>query len=1153
MIKNFVLPDLIEIQRASFLSFLEKGLREELEHISSIKTEDGGLELILHASKLRFKKPKYSPQDSIKKAQTYSAALYVPAQINYNNQFKSKLQNICFGEIPLMTERGTFIINGSPRVIVNQIVRSPGIYYKAEFNKENQKTFTGTIISNRGSWFRLETDKDGYVWAKIDKIKKIPIFILLQALGVPQKKIFYAVRHPEFLVKSLEKGNPATTLEALILLHSLIKPDKPATVKDARSLLYSNFMDPKRYDLGEVGRLKLNKKLKIATSPRCRALRPEDILAAVDYLINLEFGIGSLDDIDDLKNRRIRSSGELIQNQIRIGITRVERITREKLEKFQKKETNSRGVTENNKSKIHIDTVNTPATLISSKPLISSLREFFGSSQLSQFMDETNSLSEITHKRRITSFGPGGLNRERAGLAVREIHPSHYGRICPIETPEGPNAGLVGSITTHARINKYGFIESPFYKIKNKRVERGTSPFFLSAEQEENASLAPGDILLSENGEMHLRDKSVPIRYKQEFTTAGPEQIDYMAVSPIQMISVATSLIPFLEHDDANRALMGSNMQRQAVPVIKSQRPVVGTGLELQTARDCGSTIIAKKSGFVQHVCAEKIIIDPSPLQSPYGKLKNTNWEDFSNHLEFHSLETEPIEKRHKVTKSSYLADLFLKKKIDTENNQIESSVSNRNVNSERPEKKTSGKRLDIYELQKYQRSNQDTCINQKPLVQQGEWVKKGDILADGAATAKGELALGQNILIAYMPWEGYNFEDAILISERLVHENIYTSIHIEKYEVQIQQTKLGPEETTKNIPNISNFATRYLDKNGIVIPGTWVESGDILVGKVTPKGESDQTPEGRLLRAIFGEKGRDVKNTSLKVPNGVKGRVIDIQIFQKTSIHIYLAQKRKIQIGDKIAGRHGNKGIVSNILPCQDMPYLQDGTPIDMVLNPLGIPSRMNVGQVLECLLGLAGKHLDENYRILPFDEMYGNETSRNLVYNKLYEARQKTGYKWLFEPNSPGKSKVFDGRTGEAFEQSVTVGYAYMLKLVHLVDDKIHARSTGPYSLVTQQPLGGRAKNGGQRLGEMEVWALEGFGAAYTLQELLTVKSDDIKGRNDALNAIIKGTPIPNPGTPESFKVLIRELQSLCLDIGLYTIDTFDNTKEIDIIRMK
>nr|AST09061.1 RNA polymerase beta subunit [Eutreptiella pomquetensis] len=1152
MIKNFVLPDLIEIQRASFISFLEKGLSEELENISSIKTEDGKLELILHTSKLKFKRPKFSPQDAIKKAQTYSAALYVPAQINYNNRFKSKLQNICFGEIPLMTERGTFIINGSPRVIVNQIVRSPGIYYKAEFNKENQKTFTGTIISNRGSWFRIETDKDGYVWAKIDKVKKIPIFILLQAFGLPQKKIFYAVRHPEFLVKSLEKGNPTTTFEALILLHSLLRPDKQATVKDARNLIYSNFMDPKRYDLGEVGRLKLNKKLKISTSPKCRSLRPEDILAAIDYLINLDFGIGSIDDIDDLKNRRIRSSGELIQNQIRIGISRVERITHEKLEKFQKKEniTNSQLLNKNSKLKTQLDNVHTPATLISSKPLISSLREFFGSSQLSQFMDETNSLSEITHKRRITSFGPGGLNRERAGLAVREIHPSHYGRICPIETPEGPNAGLVGSITTYARINKHGFIESPFYKVRDKIVNRNVSPFFLSAEQEENAALAPGDLLISSNGELQIRDKLIPIRYKQEFTTALPENVNYMAISPIQMISVATALIPFLEHDDANRALMGSNMQRQAVPVINSQRPVVGTGLELQTARDCGSTIIAKKSGFVQDVSAEKIIIDSSPTYLRNFTDHTNKYKNFSKSLRFQSLITEPIKRHKKFIKFKDLSNLFLDKKISIDDHLLKLIA---NTKKDKIKKRVNEKNLDIYKLQKYQRSNQDTCINQKPLVHQGEWVKKGDILADGASTSKGELALGQNILIAYMPWEGYNFEDAILISERLVQDNVYTSIHIEKYEVQIQQTKLGPEETTKNIPNISNLATRYLDKNGIIIPGTWVESGDILVGKVTPKGESDQTPEGRLLRAIFGEKGRDVKNTSLKVPNGVKGRVIDIQIFQKTSIHVYLAQKRKIQVGDKIAGRHGNKGIISNILPCQDMPYLQDGTPVDMVLNPLGVPSRMNVGQVLECLLGLAGKNLDENYKIVPFDEMHGNETSRNLVYNKLYEARKKTGHKWLFDPNSPGKSRLFDGRTGESFEQPITVGYAYMLKLVHLVDDKIHARSTGPYSLVTQQPLGGRAKNGGQRLGEMEVWALEGFGAAYTLQELLTVKSDDIKGRNDALNAIIKGKTIPNPGTPESFKVLIRELQSLCLDIGLYNIDKFNNTKEIDIIHMK
>nr|YP_001019104.1 RNA polymerase beta subunit [Chlorokybus atmophyticus]Q19V98.2 RecName: Full=DNA-directed RNA polymerase subunit beta; AltName: Full=PEP; AltName: Full=Plastid-encoded RNA polymerase subunit beta; Short=RNA polymerase subunit beta [Chlorokybus atmophyticus]ABD62240.2 beta subunit of RNA polymerase [Chlorokybus atmophyticus] len=1072
---DILLPDLVGIQLESFSTFLKKGLIEQLRDFSVITDPTNNLELRLLVEQYKLKRPRYNEKKCIRRACTYASQLYIPAQLINKKTGKVQEQDVFLGEMPIMTSRGNFIINGSARVIVNQIVRSPGIYYKREIDpKEGIKTYSASIICNRGAWLRLETDKNGFVWARIGKVRKVSGFILLRAMGLTKSKILNSLRHPEFFQKTIEEGDPYSENDALIDLHSQLYPERPSTLFAARELLKSKFFDPKYYDLGKVGRYKINKKLQLSIPEDIRVLTPQDILTAIDYLINLEFNIGTLDDIDHLKNRRVRSVGELIENQVRVGLSRLERMTYKRM------------------AESHPDAL-TPASLINPKPLVGVLREFFGSSQLSQFMDQTNPLSEMTHKRRISCLGPGGLSKERAGLAVRDIHPSHYGRICPIETPEGPNAGLIGSLATHARVNPYGFLESPFYPTKNRKVFKKTLPIYLSPDQEDELRVSPGDLLLSSSGK--LEGKTVPIRYKQDFSTSRSDQVDYVGISPIQAISIATSLIPFLEHDDANRALMGSNMQRQAVPVIRPERPVVGTGLEAQAALDSGTVIVARHDGIVSLVDSNKII-----LRSSCGS-NQTKVDSVGLNFDY---------------------------------------------------------QIDRYHLQKYNRSNQDTCINQRPVVHQGEFIKKGDILADGAATVGGQLTLGKNVLVAYMPWEGYNFEDAILISQRLVYDDIYTSIHIEKYEIEARKTKLGPEKITREVPNLGDYVLRNLDENGIVIPGAWVEAGDILVGKVTPKEDLDQHPEGKLLRAIFSEKARDVRDTSLRVPNGVRGRVVDVRRLKGSElpsgvnmvVHIFISQKRKIQVGDKMAGRHGNKGIISRILPRQDMPYLQDGTPVDMVLNPLGVPSRMNVGQVYECLLGLAGHFLGEEYKLIPFDEMYGKEASRGFVYSKLYEARKKTGYPWLFDIANPGKSQLFDGRTGEPFDQPVTVGRAYMLKLVHLVDDKIHARSTGPYSLVTQQPLGGKAKHGGQRLGEMEVWALEGFGAAYTLQELLTVKSDDMKGRNEAQHAIIKGRPIPKPGTPESFKVLIRELQSLCLDIGIYKIDKTKKGQEIDLM---
>ena len=1058
------LPDLVEVQRGSFKWFLEKGLIEELDSFSPITDYTGKLELHFVGTEYRLKRPRHDVEEAKRRDATFASQMYVTCRLVNKETGEIKEQEVFIGELPLMTERGTFIINGAERVIVNQIVRSPGVYFKDEQDKNGRKTYNASLIPNRGAWLKFETDKNDLLHVRVDKTRKINAHVMMRAIGLSDNDVLDKLRHPEYYRKSIEAANEegiSSEDQALLELYKKLRPGEPPSVSGGQQLLHSRFFDPKRYDLGRVGRYKINKKLRLTIPDAVRTLTPEDVLSTIDYLINLELDVGgaTLDDIDHLGNRRVRSVGELLQNQVRVGLNRLERIIKERM---------TVGETDSL----------TPAQLVNPKPLVAAIKEFFGSSQLSQFMDQTNPLAELTHKRRISALGPGGLTRERAGFAVRDIHPSHYGRICPIETPEGPNAGLIGSLATHARVNEYGFIETPFWRVENGHVIKTGDPIYIAADLEDECRVAPGDVATDSNGK--ITAELVPVRYRQDFETVPPNQVDYVQLSPVQVISVATSLIPFLEHDDANRALMGSNMQRQAVPLLRPERPLVGTGLETHVARDSGMVPITNVNGEVVFVDSTQIIVRDDQGNDHY-------------HL-----------------------------------------------------------------LQKYQRSNQDTCLNQRPIVGQGDKVIAGQVLANGSACEGGEIALGQNVLVAYMPWEGYNYEDAILVSQRLVREDLYTSVHIEKYEIEARQTKLGPEEITREIPNVAEESLGNLDEMGIIRIGAFVESGDILVGKVTPKGESDQPPEEKLLRAIFGEKARDVRDNSLRVPNTERGRVVDVRIYTREQgdelppganmvVRVYVAQRRKIQVGDKMAGRHGNKGIISRILPLEDMPYLPDGTPIDIVLNPLGVPSRMNVGQVFECLMGWAADNLHSRFKIVPFDEMHGAEKSRETVQMYLEEARKQPGKDWVYNPDNPGKIQLVDGRTGEPFDQPVTVGRAYILKLVHLVDDKIHARSTGPYSLVTQQPLGGKAQQGGQRLGEMEVWALEAYGAAYTLQELLTVKSDDMQGRNEALNAIVKGKPIPRPGTPESFKVLMRELQSLGLDIAVYT----DEGAEVDLMQ--
>lgn len=1052
------MPDLAEIQKKSFQWFLTEGMKEELLSFSPIKDYTGRLELYF-LPEYTFDKPKYTVEEARINETSYAKQLRIKLRLVNRDSGEIKEQEAYIGDIPMMTDRGTFIINGAERVIVSQLVRSPGIYYKREMALNGKRTFNATLIPNRGAWLKFETDINDVIYVKIDKNRKIPATTLLRALGLNEQDMESRFRHFDFLRRTLEKDVTETTEEALIEVYKKLRPGDPPSVSGGRQLLESRFFDDKRYDLGRVGRYKINKKLNLSVPDTTRTLTVGDMIAAVDYLINLHFDDGIIDDIDHLGNRRIRAVGELLQNQFRVGLTRLERIVKERMT-LQDTETL------------------TPNNLLNPKPLLAAVREFFGSSQLSQFMDQTNPLAELTHKRRLSALGPGGLTRERAGFAVRDIHPSHYGRICPVETPEGPNAGLIGSLSTFARVNSYGFLETPYYVVRQGQIT--TEIHYLSADEEDRYYIAPGDAPRDEvTG--NFKGQNVPVRYRNDFTFTRPENVDYVGCSPIQIISVGTSLIPFIEHDDANRALMGANMQRQAVPLVKTERPAVGTGMEKRVALDSGMCLLSSVAGTVETVTASHVDIR----------------DELSNKVI-----------RHK--------------------------------------------------LMKYVRSNQDTCLNQRPVVRSGDVVKRGQLIADGASTSQGELALGKNVLVAFMPWEGYNFEDSVLVSERLVRDDVFTSIHIEKFELDARATKLGPEEITRELPNVGEEALRNLDDRGIVRIGARVYADDILVGKITPKGESEHPPEEKLLRAIFAEKARDVRDSSLRVPHGEGGRVVDVKVFERekgdelppganTVVRVYLAQKRKVSVGDKVAGRHGNKGIVSRILPVEDMPFLPDGRAVDVVLNPLGVPSRMNVGQTYETMLGLAAFLSGKIYEVPPFDEMYGEEASCIAVRNELDEAIEALGVDWIY---NSGKATLLDGRSGEPFSNPVAIGYMLLMKLVHLVDDKIHARSIGPYSLVTQQPLGGKAQFGGQRFGEMEVWALEAYGAAYTLQEMLTIKSDDVTGRSRAYEAIVRGDNLSRPGIPESFKVLVRELQSIGLDLTVVKRQADGSENEVDLM---
>ncbi len=1032
-------PNLIEIQQNSYQWFLDEGLREMFRDISPIQDFTGNL--VLEFIDYSLGDPKYEVEECKERDVTYAAPLRVKVRLINKETGEVKEQEVFMGDFPLMTDKGTFIINGAERVIVSQLVRSPGVYYSTATDASGKPLYGATIIPNRGAWLEFETDINDNIFVRVDRTRKLPVTVLVRALGFSTNgRILEAFNDNENIRITLERDNTESTEEALVEIYKRLRPGEPPTVESARSLLESLFFDPRRYDLAKVGRYKLNRKLSLDIPTHVRHLTTEDIVASIVRLLNIISGEGHIDDIDHLGNRRLRSVGELLQNQFRIGLSRMERVVRERMT-IQDIE----GIT--------------PQVLINIRPVVAAIKEFFGSSQLSQFMDQTNPLAELTHKRRLSALGPGGLSRERAGFEVRDVHHSHYGRMCPIETPEGPNIGLIGSLSTYGRINEYGFIEAPYRKVENGRVS--DEIHYLTADEEDRYIIAQANAAVNADGTF-LSDK-VEARYEDSFVLVPPANLEYMDVSPKQMVSIATALIPFLEHDDANRALMGSNMQRQAVPLLKSDAPYIGTGMEYKAAVDSGVCIVAQKTGTVARVTSDDIIMH-----------------------------------------------------------------NDDNTTSK-------------YKMLKYMRSNQGTCINQKPIVLKSQRIEAGQVVADGPSTDHGELALGRNVLVAFMPWEGYNYEDAILISEKLVKEDYFTSIHIEEYEADARDTKLGPEEITRDIPNVGEDVLKDLDERGIIRIGAEVRPGDILVGKVTPKGETELTAEERLLRAIFGEKAREVRDTSLRVPHGEAGKIVDVKVFKRENgdelapgvnqlVRVYIAQKRKISVGDKMAGRHGNKGVISRIMRQEDMPFMPDGTPIEIVLNPLGVPSRMNIGQVLETHLGWAAKALGIHIATPVFD---------GATEDDVFETLQKAGL-----PTS-GKSRLYDGRTGEPFDNEVTVGYMYMLKLHHLVDDKIHARSTGPYSLVTQQPLGGKAQFGGQRFGEMEVWALEAYGAAYTLQEILTVKSDDVVGRVKTYEAIVKGENIPEPGVPESFKVLIKELQSLGLDVSVLS----EEDQEIEI----
>ena len=1136
------MPNLIKVQKDSYDWFVEEGLGEILRDISPIIDYSGNL-ILEFLDYYMEEKTKYTVEEAKERDATYSTRLHVKVRLINRETGEIKEQEIYLGDFPLMTDSGTFIINGAERVVVSQLVRSPGCYYDSAYDKTGKKIYTSTVMPLRGAWIEYETDANDVFWARVDRTRKIPVSSLLRAIGViTDEQILELFGEEPKLTATIQKDPIKTQEEALIEIYKKLRPGELPTVDAARNLFNGLFFDPRRYDLAKVGRYKFNKKLSLATritgkvafdtivdpetgevlvekdtviseevaeniqnsginmvdvkvddkkvriigngtvnihkflpnvdvsdihikeyvnynvlksiidtteedklhdviKERYEELVPrhvttEDIIASISYLLNLDHGLGVIDDIDHLGNRRIRCVGELLQNQFRIGLTRLERVVRERMT-------------------IQDLDVITPQTLINTKPITSSIREFFGSSQLSQFMDQTNPLSELTHKRRISALGPGGLSRERAGFEVRDIHYTHYGRLCPIESPEGPNVGLISALSSFATINEYGFIETPYRKVDHETGKVTDEVVYMPADEEDKYIIAQASEPLDKDRKF-VNDK-IKVRMREEITMVDKDRVDFIDVSPKQLVSVAAAMIPFVEHDDAKRSLMGANMQRQAVPLLMPETPIVGTGIEYRAAKDSGITVTAKNAGVVEKVTGDEIIV--------------RNNKDG----------------------------------------------------------------LDTYKLRKFKRTNGGTCINQRPVVSRGEKVKEGDLLADGPSTKNGEMALGRNVLIAFTTWEGYNYEDAVLISERLVKEDVYTSIHIEEYDCECRDTKLGPEEITRDIPNVGDDVLKDLDENGIIRIGAEVRPGDILVGKVTPKGETELTAEERLLRAIFGEKAREVRDTSLRVPHGEQGTIVDVKIFTRENsdelgpgvnqiIRCYIAQKRKISVGDKMAGRHGNKGVISRILPEEDMPFMPDGTPVDIVLNPLGVPSRMNLGQVLEVHLGMAAKLLGWKVATPVFDGATDEE---------IREMFRQAGY------SEDGKTTLYDGRTGDPFDHPVTVGVMYMLKLHHLVDDKIHARSTGPYSLVTQQPLGGKAQFGGQRFGEMEVWALEAYGAAYTLQEMLTVKSDDTVGRVKTYEAIVKGENVPEPGVPEGFKVLIKELQALGLDIRLLSPD--------------